>query len=84
MIYLHSISKICSLPAFETVREIGSGSGRNLWVLLGVGFMAALLIGGMALANNSYSLSNRYITSYFNSTCIINRFNLCYKIWVST
>ena len=58
MIYLHSISKICSLPVFETVREIGSGSGRNLWVLLGVGFMAALLIGGMALANNSYSLSN--------------------------
>ena len=58
MIYLHSISKICSLPAFETVREISSGSGRNLWVLLGVGFMAALLIGGMALANNSYSLSN--------------------------
>ena len=58
MIYLHSISKICSLPAFETVREIGSGSGRNLWVLLGVGFMAALLIGGMALANNNYSLSN--------------------------
>ena len=59
MNYLHSISTICSLPVFETVREIGSGSGRNLWVLLGVGFMAALLIGGMAhTARRSRGLSS--------------------------
>ena len=58
MIYLHSINTICSLPPLRDVRENLSGAGVNPWLLVGVGLMAVLLIGAMALANKSYSLSN--------------------------
>ena len=58
MIYLHSISTICSLPALDQIGKNLSGAGINPWLLVGVGFMLTLLIGAMALANKSYSLSN--------------------------
>ena len=58
MIYLHCINMIYSLPVLDTLRESVSGSGANLGMLLGLGLMAALLIGGAALANKSYDLSN--------------------------
>ena len=58
MIYLLSISTICSLPALDQIEENLSKTGVDPWLLVGMGLMAALLIGGMALANKSYSLSN--------------------------
>ena len=58
MIYLHNISTLCSLPPLRDVRENLSVAGINPWLLVGVGFMLTLLIGAMALANKSYSLSN--------------------------
>ena len=58
MIYLRSINTICSLPALDQIGVNLSETGVNPWLLVGVGLMAALLIGGMALANKSYSLSN--------------------------
>ena len=58
MIYLLSISTICSLPALDQIEENLSKTGVDPWLLAGMGLMAALLIGGMALANKSYSLSN--------------------------
>ena len=58
MIYLHNISTLCSLLPLRDVRENLSGAGVNPWLLVGVGFMLTLLIGAMALANKSYSLSN--------------------------
>ena len=58
MIYLLSISTICSLPALDQIEENLSKKGVDPWLLVGMGLMAALLIGGMALANKSYSLSN--------------------------
>ena len=58
MIYLHNISTLCSLPPLRNIRENLSIAGINPWLLVGVGFMLTLLIGAMALANKSYSLSN--------------------------
>lgn len=58
MIYLLSISTICSLLALDQIEENLSKTGVDPWLLVGMGLMAALLIGGMALANKSYSLSN--------------------------
>ena len=58
MIYLHSINTICSLPALDQNGENLTETDVNPWLLLGVGFMLTLLIGAMALANKSYSLSN--------------------------
>jgi len=58
MIYLHSINTICSLPALDQIGENLTETGVNPWLLVGVGCMLTLLIGAMALANKSYSLSN--------------------------
>ena len=57
MIYLHANSTPFSLPDFEAMREILAGLG-SVWILIGVGLMALLLIGGITLAGGNYKLSS--------------------------
>ena len=57
MIYLPANSTPFSLPDFEAVRETLAGLG-SVWILIGVGLMALLLIGGITLARGNYKLSS--------------------------
>lgn len=57
MIYLQANSMPFSLPDFKAVRETLAGLG-SVWLLIGVGLMALLLIGGITLAGENYKLSS--------------------------
>ena len=57
MIYLQANSTPFSFPDFEAVRETLVGLG-SVWILVGVGLLALLLIGGITLAEGNYKLSS--------------------------
>ena len=57
MIYLQTNSTPFSLPDFKAMRETLAGLG-SVWILVGVGLMALLLIGGITLAGENYKLSS--------------------------
>ena len=57
MIYLQANSTPFSFPDFEAMRETLAGLG-SVWILVGVGLMALLLIGGITHAGGNYKLSS--------------------------
>ena len=57
MIYLQANSTPFSLPDFEAMWETLASLG-SVWILIGVGLMASLLIGGITLAGGNYKLSS--------------------------
>ena len=57
MIYLQANSTPFSLPDFKAMWETLAGLG-SVWILVGVGLMALLLIGGITLAGENYKLSS--------------------------
>ena len=57
MIYLQANSTPFSLPDFKAMWETLAGLG-SVWILVGVGLMALLLIGGITLAGGNYKLSS--------------------------
>lgn len=56
MIYLQANSTPFSFPDFKAMRETLAGLG-NIWILVGVGLMALLLIGGITLAGGETTSS---------------------------
>ena len=57
MIYLQANSAPFSFPDFKAMRETLADLG-SVWILIGVGLMALLLIGGITLAGGNYKLSS--------------------------
>lgn len=57
MTYLQANSTPFSLPDFKAMWETLAGLG-SVWILVGVGLMALLLIGGITLAGGNYKLSS--------------------------
>lgn len=57
MIYLQANSTPFSLPDFKAMWETLAGLG-SVWILVGAGLMALLLIGGITLAGGNYKLSS--------------------------
>lgn len=57
MIYLQANSTPFSLPDFKAMWETLAGLG-SVWILVGVGLMALLLIGGITLAGGNYKFSS--------------------------
>ena len=57
MIYLQANITPFSLPDFKAMWETLAGLG-SVWILVGVGLMALLLIGGITLAGGNYKLSS--------------------------
>lgn len=57
MIYLQANSTPFILPDFKAMWETLAGLG-SVWILVGVGLMALLLIGGITLAGGNYKLSS--------------------------